>query len=70
MDRRSRMLASLAVAAWTATALAHLVVVSTTDETERIEWTERRNLCLLCASLATNTLAFTTGYRHVKRLRR
>ncbi|MDG5818368.1 hypothetical protein [Natronococcus sp. A-GB7] len=53
--------------AWTATALAQFVAWTATEENERIEWTERRNLFLLCSSLSTNALALTTVYRYATR---
>lgn len=70
MSRFSRPLVALAVVSWTATAVAQLVAVLAAEESERIEWSERRNLFLLCSSLATNALVLTTAYRYAKRWRR
>ncbi|NGM68079.1 hypothetical protein G6M89_03465 [Natronolimnobius sp. AArcel1] len=64
-------LAALALVGWTGTIVSQLVALLATSESERIEWTERRNLFLLCSSLATNTLVFTVVCRAVqRRLRR
>ncbi|NKE35839.1 hypothetical protein GWG54_08395 [Natronococcus sp. JC468] len=70
MVRPRRLLPLLAALSWTATALAQLVVRTTTAERERIEWTERRNLFLLCSSLSTNALALATASRYARRFRR
>ncbi|OVE85345.1 hypothetical protein [Natronolimnobius baerhuensis] len=71
MDRSRLALAALAVFAWCVTLASHLITRVTTTESERIEWTERRNLFLLVSSLATNTLVFTTICRVLqRRLRR
>lgn len=69
MSRLSRPLVALALGSWTATALSQLVAVLAAEERERIEWSERRNLFLLCSSLATNALVLTTAYRYAKRRR-
>lgn len=62
-----RALLFLAPLCWTAALVSHLVSVLAAEESERIEWAERRNLFLLCSSLSTNALAFATGYRYAKR---
>lgn len=62
-----RTLLFLAPLCWTATLVSHLVSVLTPEESERIEWSERRNLFLLCSSLSTNALAFATAYRYARR---
>ncbi|SDR02279.1 hypothetical protein [Natronobacterium texcoconense] len=66
-DLRS-VLAALAVVGWTGTAVSQLTVLRTTEERERIEWTERRNQFLLLSSLSTNALVFATAYRYAKAL--
>ncbi|WP_293032353.1 hypothetical protein [Natronococcus sp.] len=63
-------LAVIASLAWTATALAQFVAWTATEENERIEWSERRNLFLLCSSLSTNALVFRTVYRYARSCRR
>ena len=70
MGRRRRTLALLALLAWIGTALSQLAASIATEERERIEWTQRRNQFLLCSSLATNALAFSTAYTFLKRFRR
>ena len=70
MGRRRRTLALLALLAWIGTALSQLAASIATEERERIEWTQRRNQFLLCSSLATNALAFSTAYALLKRFRR
>lgn len=69
MVRIRRVLTLAALCSWTATALAHLVATGARAESERIEWAERRNLFLLCSSLSTNALVFTTLYRRLQSLR-
>ena len=63
MGRSRLALVILAVVGWGATIAAQLVAALTNTESERIEWTERRNLFLLVSSLATNTLALRAAYR-------
>ena len=67
MSGLRRALSVLAPLCWIATAASHLVALLTAEESERIEWTERRNLFLLCSSLSTNALALTSLYRYAKR---
>jgi hypothetical protein len=67
MSGLSRALFVLAPLCWLATAISHLVSLLNPEQSERIEWTERRNLFLLCSSLSTNALAVTVAYRYVKR---
>ena len=62
MGRKRKVLTVLAGSFWLGTALAHLVATFAGRESDRIEWAERRNLFLLCASLTTNALAFGTAY--------
>ncbi|WP_049927751.1 hypothetical protein [Halopiger goleimassiliensis] len=66
MGRKRRLLAALAGAFWTATGFSHVVATSAGRQSDRIEWTERRNLFLLCASLATNALAFSVAYGYLR----
>lgn len=67
MSRYGRLLAVVAVLAWTATAIAHLFATLASAESDRIEWGERRNLLALCGSLSTNALALATAYRYLSR---
>lgn len=71
MGRFRPILALFALLTWGATLAAHLVTRLTASESERIEWTERRNLFALVSSLATNALVFATICRVLqRRLRR
>lgn len=66
MSRLGRILVALAFAAWSGTAVSQVVGGRASAQSERIEWTERRNLFLLCSSLSTNALAFHTLYRFLR----
>lgn len=65
MSRYRRILAVVAVLAWTATAITHLIATLAPSESERIEWGERRALFARCESLSTNALVFATAYRYL-----
>lgn len=67
MGRYRHLLAVVALLAWTAAAVAHLLATLAPVESDRIEWGERRNLFALCGSLSTNALVFATVYRYVTR---
>ena len=65
MSRNRRILAVVAVFAWTATATSHLIATLAPSESDRIEWGERRTLFARCGSLSTNALVFATVYRYL-----
>lgn len=69
MVRLRSVLAALACCGWTGTVASQLVALRTADETERIEWTERRNQFLLLSSLSTNVLVLSVAYRYLQNLR-
>jgi hypothetical protein len=67
MPRLRRTLSFVAPLCWTAALVSHCVSVLAAEESERIEWGERRNLFLLCSSLSTNALAAAAIYGYARR---
>lgn len=69
MNRRQRLLGTIALFGWLLAALAQLLTLRAVDNDIRSTWTLRRNQCLLVSSICANTLVASLIYELVKRVR-
>jgi hypothetical protein len=67
MHRVSLTLLTIALTGWVVAGVAHVRALRADDETEREEWTTRRNQYLLLSSISMNSFVAITLYRYVKK---